>query len=210
MSIFIAFPGWAIGTCRDSRSSSVQPRKISIQVSEKEQPFTRKTLCFADAQKYLICKCLFDTIKKPKILNFTGHSGDGRRNSYLEKGASTGCLVHLHFNLPWLKLPRRYTPALLRTVPLLPNPLNFTCHLPARNTSVKQMNQVLEPVTSPEGQVMQGRQEKAIGMRHFREPGDLKKMAAVKGLNSECSTRDILMFFRIILESCAGDIFIQQ
>lgn len=38
------------------------------------------------------------------------------------------------------------------------------------------------------GEAGLGRWAKEIGMRCFREPGGLKKVAAVKGLNSKCST----------------------
>lgn len=104
------------------------------------------------------------------------------------KRTSASCLVCLLLNFPGLKLPRRYTPALLRTIQLLPNPSTFTCNLSARNTHVKWVGWVLVAVTYQEGVGTSGRWKEEIGIRHFREPDSLKKMAAIKGLNSECRT----------------------
>lgn len=41
-------------------------------------------------------------------------------------------------------------------------------------------------MTDQEGVGMSGRFEEEIRISPFREPGGLKEMAAVKGLNSEC------------------------
>lgn len=84
------------------------------------------------------------------------------------------------FNLSGLKLPRRYIPALLRTIRLLPSPSTFACHLSAKNTDVKYTGWVLEPVTYQEGVGRSGKWEEAIGIRPFRELGGLKKMAAMR------------------------------
>lgn len=45
-------------------------------------------------------------------LKFPEQSDNGRPNSYSEKGVSAGYLICLLSNLPWLKLPRKYTPLL--------------------------------------------------------------------------------------------------